>query len=325
MGVSAANAIIDEREKNGPYQSIYDVYQRVSFSSCNRKAFESMTLSGCFDSFGIPREQYFGYNNKGDLFLDSLFRYGTVYQAEKQMNVNSLFGGMDDVELAKPQPPHAEEWSNIERLNKERELVGFYISAHPLDEFSVVLEGLCNTRCDELEDREELAKRDNFYLGGIVTDVKERMTKDGKKLGVVTIEDFEGRGELTVFGEEWGRWQGFLSADSTVFISGKCSQGRYNNRYYIRINDIQYLQTVKEQKVEKITITIDSDLLDDVAITDLSTILMENPGNTQLFIQIRDTETMRPITLRSRNRSIDVKRNLISFLHATEGMSFKIN
>ncbi|MBR5037282.1 MAG: DNA polymerase III subunit alpha [Prevotella sp.] len=325
MGVSAANAIIDEREKNGPYQSIYDVYQRVSFSSCNRKAFESMTLSGCFDSFGIPREQYFGYNNKGDVFLDTLFRYGTVYQAEKQMNVNSLFGGMNDVELAKPQPPQAEEWSSIERLNKERELVGFYISAHPLDEFSVVLEGLCNTHCDELEDREELAKRDNFYLGGIVTDVKERMTKDGKKLGVVTIEDFEGRGELTVFGEEWGRWQGFLSADSTVFISGKCSQGKYNNKYYIRINDIQYLQTVKEQKVEKITITIDSDLLDDVAITDLSTILMENPGNTQLYIQIRDTETKRPITLRSRNRSIDVKRNLIAFLHATEGMSFKIN
>ena len=110
-----------------------------------------------------------------------------------------------------------------------------------------------------------------------------------------------------------------------MFISGKCSPNRFGNKYYIRINDIQYLQTVKEKNVEKITITIDSDLLDDVAITDLSTILMENPGNTQLFIQIRDTETMRPITLRSRNCSIDVKRNLISFLHATAGMSFKIN
>ena len=326
MGVSAANAIIDEREKNGPYKSIYDVYQRVSFSSCNRKCFESMALSGGFDSFGLKREQYFATNSKGDVFLDSLFRYGSAYQSEQQMNQNSLFGGMDAVELATPPAPAAEQWSTIERLNKERELVGIYISAHPLDEFSVVLNGLCNTHCDELDDKAELSKKEEILVGGIVTGVKERYGKNGKKFGIVTIEDFESSGELAVFGEEWGRWQGMLTEGCTIFIKAKCTPGKFNSNYYnFQISDIQYLQTVKEQRIEKITITIDSDSLDDTLVTDLATLIEDSPGNTQLYIQILDTETKRPITLRSRNRSINIQRDLINFIHSNEGMSYKIN
>ena len=326
MGVSAANAIIDEREKNGPYKSIYDVYQRVSFSNCNRKCFESMALSGGFDSFGLKREQYFATNSKGDVFLDSLFRYGSAYQSEQQMNQNSLFGGMDAVELATPPAPAAEQWSTIERLNKERELVGIYISAHPLDEFSVVLNGLCNTHCDELDDKAELSKKEEILVGGIVTGVKERYGKNGKKFGIVTIEDFESSGELAVFGEEWGRWQGMLKEGCTIFIKAKCTPGKFNSNYYnFQISDIQYLQTVKEQRIEKITITIDSDSLDDTLVTDLATLIEDSPGNTQLYIQILDTETKRPITLRSRNRSINIQRDLINFIHSNEGMSYKIN
>ena len=326
MGVSAANAIIDEREKNGPYKSIYDVYQRVSFSNCNRKCFESMALSGGFDSFGLKREQYFATNSKGDVFLDSLFRYGSAYQSEQQMNQNSLFGGMDAVELATPPAPAAEQWSTIERLNKERELVGIYISAHPLDEFSVVLNGLCNTHCDELDDKAELSKKEEILVGGIVTGVKERYGKNGKKFGIVTIEDFESSGELAVFGEEWGRWQGMLKEGCTIFIKAKCTPGKFNSNYYnFQISDIQYLQTVKEQRIEKITITIDSDSLDDTLVTDLATLIEDSPGNTQLSIQILDTETKRPITLRSRNRSINIQRDLINFIHSNEGMSYKIN
>jgi DNA polymerase-3 subunit alpha len=326
MGVSAANAIIDEREKNGPYKSIYDVYQRVSFSNCNRKCFESMALSGGFDSFGLKREQYFATNSKGDVFLDSLFRYGSAYQSEQQMNQNSLFGGMDAVELATPPAPAAEQWSAIERLNRERELVGIYISAHPLDEFSVVLNGLCNTHCDELDDKAELSKKEEILVGGIVTGVKERYGKNGKKFGIVTIEDFESSGELAVFGEEWGRWQGMLKEGCTIFIKAKCTPGKFNSNYYnFQISDIQYLQTVKEQKIEKITITIDSDSLDDTLVTDLATLIEDSPGNTQLYIQILDTETKRPITLRSRNRSINIQRDLINFIHSNEGMSYKIN
>ena len=156
--------------------------------------------------------------------------------------------------------------------------------------------------------------------------MKERYGKNGKKFGIVTIEDFESSGELAVFGEEWGRWQGMLTEGCTIFIKAKCTPGKFNSNYYnFQISDIQYLQTVKEQRIEKITITIDSDSLDDTLVTDLATLIEDSPGNTQLYIQILDTETKRPITLRSRNRSINIQRDLINFIHSNEGMSYKIN
>ena len=145
LGDGAAEAIISEREKNGPYKDIYDFAQRVPFSSVNRKAYESLALSGGFDGFGIRREAFFAENSKGEAFIDTLVHYGQVYQNEKQQTVNSLFGGFDEIEIATPPVPKTDvRWSDIERLNKERDLVGIYLSAHPLDEYRIILENLCN-------------------------------------------------------------------------------------------------------------------------------------------------------------------------------------
>ncbi|MCI6161832.1 MAG: DNA polymerase III subunit alpha [Prevotellaceae bacterium] len=325
MGNAAASAIIDEREKNGPYKSIFDLLQRVNLSACNRKCFESLALSGGLDSFGIRREQYFSYNHKGELFLDSICRYGTTYQAEKQQNINSLFGDMADVELAIPQPPQAEPWSGIEKLKRERDLVGIYLSAHPLDDFCVVLNGICNTRCTELDDKEQLAKKEEVLAGGIVTSVKERFSKNGTKFGIVTIEDYEGSGELAVFGEDWGRWKGMLSEECTIFIKAKCTPTKYGGGYFkFQINDIQYLQTVKENSIEKITISIDAESLDDTVVTDLTSIFETHPGSAQLFFQIQD-ESHRPIILRSKNKNININRNLISYIDSHPDMNYKIN
>jgi DNA polymerase-3 subunit alpha len=128
LGDGAAQAIIDEREKNGPYKDIFDFAQRIPFSSVNRKAFESLALSGGFDSFGIRREAFFAENAKGEPFLDTLVRYGQTYQVEKQQATTSLFGAFDDVEIATPPIPKTDtRWSDIERLNKERDLVGIYL------------------------------------------------------------------------------------------------------------------------------------------------------------------------------------------------------
>ena len=150
MGDAAAEAIINEREKNGPYKTIFDFAQRISFSNVNRKAFESLALSGGFDSFGIAREDFFANNSKGEMFLDSLVRYGQIYQMNQQEMQNSLFGGENAVDIATPPIPKGQKWSDIERLNRERDLVGIYLSAHPLDEYKIVLNNLCNTRCTML-------------------------------------------------------------------------------------------------------------------------------------------------------------------------------
>ena len=332
MGEAAAISIIGEREKNGPYTGIFDFAQRVNFSNVNRKAFESLVLSGAFDSFGMRREQYFSYNAKGDIFLDALVRYGQLYQQEQLNAKNSLFGGMEAIEIATPPIPEGEEWSTIEKLNKERELVGIYISAHPLDEYSVVLRGLCNTTCQELNDRNELAKKEEVRAGGIVTAVKERFDKTGKKFGIVTIEDFDNSGELAVFAEEWARWQGMLSVGCTVFMRLKCTENPYNHRLNLKIIDIQYLQTVKERGIERITICLRADKIDDTVVNDLTTLITpalvkpkRNEPSTQIYIQIVDPETNRPITLHSRGLAINIQRDLIQYIEGRDDMTYRIN
>ena len=161
-------------------------------SNVNRKAFESLALSGGFDSFGIRREDFFAQTPKGEVWLDVLVRYGQTYQMEKAQSQNSLFGGFDDVEIATPPVPKSDvRWSDIERLNKERDLVGIYLSAHPLDEYRIVLDNLCNTRCAELADPNGLKDRADVVVGGIVTAVRTRFDKRGNPCGFVTDTGFD--------------------------------------------------------------------------------------------------------------------------------------
>lgn len=326
MGDAAAQAIIDEREKNGAYKSVFDLAERVNLGAVNRKAFESLALSGGFDSFKIERQNYFGTNAKGDIFLDSLIRYGQLYQQEQVQAQNSLFGSTDAIEIATPQVPQVDPWSTIETLNRERDLVGIYLSAHPLDEFGIVLRAMCNTHCIELDDKVSLSKKDQIVIGGIVTGTKSKFTKNGKPCGFVTIEDFEGSGELAFFGEEWGRWKGMLVEGSTVFITAKCVQKYRDSNYYdLKIADIQYLQTVKDQRIEKFTITMDSTSIDETVVNDISTMLRNSPGSTQLYFQINDVTSNSYVLLRSKMGPISLKHKFMAYIEANPEMSYYVN
>ena len=325
MGTAAAEALISEREKNGPYKDIFDVAQRVNLSACNRKCFESMALSGGFDSFGIKRERYFAKNEKGENFFDTMLRFGQSYQVAQNESANSLFGGFEAVEIATPKIPESESWSDIERLNKERELVGIYLSAHPLDEFAVVLNNMCNTKCPEISDKEELAKRGEVTVGGIVTGVRESFTKkSGKPCGFIMIEDFSGSGELALFGETWGKWRGMFSLGCSVFITANVVQ-KGANYYDFNIADIQYLQTVKDKRIEKLTIDIDAQKITEVQVSDLMELVKENPGSTNLFVQLKSQEHRRNVTMRSGLSGVDVNRNLLMYIDSCDAMDYFIN
>ena len=327
MGDGVAQAIIDERQKNGPYQDIYDFVQRINFGQVNRKAFESLALSGGFDSFGLHREDFFAKNNKGDSFIDIIMRYGQTYQAEKQQAQNSLFGGFDDIEIQRPAVPKSDErWSDIERLNKERELVGIYLSAHPLDEYKIVLDHLCNTRCDELADVNKLKDREDVIIGGIVTGVRTRFDKRGQPCGFVTLEDFVGSGELALFGEEWGRWSGMFTEGASVYVTAKVQpRFKFSDIMGLKIQNIEYLQAIKEKAIERITISMTTDLLDNQIATELGQLIDESPGSTKLYVQLHDITGKRHILLTSASKSIDVKRNLIQYIEQTEALDYKIN
>uniref|UniRef100_A0AB33IPC4 DNA polymerase III subunit alpha n=1 Tax=Prevotella sp. GTC17253 TaxID=3236793 RepID=A0AB33IPC4_9BACT len=326
MGEQAAEAIINERNENGPYQNIFDFAQRVDFSNVNRKAFESLAMSGGFDCFGLKREQYFGKNNKGDVFLDTLVRYGQLYQAEQAEARNSLFGGSDAVEIATPVVPQVEEWSTIEKLNHERELVGIYLSAHPLDEFSIILNSMCNTHCAELEDKEALVGKQEITIGGMVTAVKSGFTKSGKPYGVVTLEDFEGSGELFIMDAEWGRWSGMFIQGAIIFMKASCNK-RFPTSTYVdfKIADIQYMQTIRDTRIERFTISMDINDIDETIVNDISTLVSDSPGHTMLFIQVVDKEHNSNLVLRSRAHEISLTRDFVNYVESNPLMTYHVN
>ena len=328
VGGAAAGAIISERDKNGPYTSIFDFIQRVNLGAVNRKCVESLVLSGGFDSFGtIRREDFFATNNKGEAFLDTFMRYGQIYQMEKAQIRNSLFSEEDDVEISTPPIIKGEVWSDIERLNRERDLVGIYISAHPLDEYKIVLDNLCNTQCSELSDISSLSDREDVIVGGIVTAIKSKFTKTGKPCGFVTIEDFNGSGELAMFGEEWGRWSGMFKEGCTVYITAKCQQRYRDSKFFdLKIQNIEYLQTIKDKAIDRITISLITDKLNDQIVTELNEIIAENPGETKLFFQLHDSSGKNHVLLRSTRRTVNVKQSLIAYIEQNKDvMDYKIN
>ncbi|WP_334104927.1 DNA polymerase III subunit alpha [Leyella stercorea] len=332
MGEAAATNIIAERHKNGQYKDIFDFVQRVNLSAVNRKAMESLALSGGFDSFGIRREQYFAPNAKGDTFVETLLRYGQVYQSEQSSMQNSLFGDMGGVEIQTPPVPDCEAWSTMELLKRERELVGIYLSAHPLDDYAVVLNHMCNLHCPQIGremDKKAFASIEELTFGGIVTSVSQRWTKNNKPFGIVTIEDFEGQGELALFGEDWTKWQSMLQEEYHIYITAQCVQRFRNNpdAYDMVIKKIEFLSDVKEKSIEKFTVYMDSTMFNDAQLTDLETTLKNSTGNVPLYINIHDAKNNTNIQLYSRNITVDVNKKLLTSLDemAEQGVRYGIN
>lgn len=332
IGTGAAENIVKERETNGPYKDIFDFVERVDLSSINRKVIENLAYSGGFDSLGTitRREEYFGVNSKGEAFLDTLLRYGQLYQTSKAEAANSLFGGFDSIPVARPAVPPAEAWANIEKLNKERELVGIYLSAHPLDEFSVVLNHLCNTHCSQISrnaDMVALAKTEELTFGGIVTNVREAFSqKTGKPYAFVTIEDFEGVGEIALFGDDWTRWSSFLKVSYTVYVTAKCQQRyRYNpDLYSLNVQNVQQLYDVKTNRIERLTLSIDPSTLNEDMVNELSSVFEKHPGNTQLYFKLRDPKNDN-LLLHSRGAGINLDRKLITELDSYDNIEYKVN
>ena len=332
MGEAAATNIIAERHKNGQYKDIFDFVQRVNLSAVNRKAMESLALSGGFDSFGIRREQYFAQNAKGDTFVETLLRYGQVYQSEQSSMQNSLFGDMGGVEIQTPPVPECEPWSTMELLKRERELVGIYLSAHPLDDYAVVLKHMCNLNCSQIGremDKKAFASIEELTFGGIVTSVSQRWTKTNKPFGIVTIEDFEGQGELALFGEEWTKWQSMLQEEYHVYITAQCVQRFRNNpdAYDMVIKKIEFLSDVKEKSIEKFTVYMEATMFNDAQLTDLETTLKSSDGKVPLYINIHDAKNNTNIQLYSRNITVDVNKRLLTSLDemAELGVRYGIN
>ncbi|MBR4842880.1 MAG: DNA polymerase III subunit alpha [Bacteroidaceae bacterium] len=326
VGENAVTAIVNERKANGPYKSIFDFVQRVNLSACNRKNIENLALAGAFDCFPeIRREQFLQPCGKNEIFADVLVRYGTKYQADRMESQFSLFGDMGEaVDIATPAIPEAPEWSVLDKLNKEKEFVGIYISAHPLDEYRVILEHVCNVHMAQLENRTALLNKE-MILGGVVTEVRESRTKNGKPCGFVRIEDFSGSSQIALFGEPWLKWSNMLKMDNYLFIKAQYVQNRYiPERIDIVLNSVELLQDVKDSVIQNLTIEAPVTSVDKEFIGDLDS-LTSSQGNVVLKFVLSDLVSGENARLVSGNRKIAVTEELIDYLDRRSDISYTFN
>lgn len=354
IGEAAVEAIVQEREANGKYKDIFDFLERVNLQACNKKTVESLALSGAFDCFeGIYREQLIGINEKGEIMLDVLMRYGNTYQQDKAQQQNSLFGDMGiGVDIAKPTLPKVEHMSTIERLNKEKNLIGIFLSAHPLDEYEFEINDLCDTTAEELnrfegwrsssaraaaanpsedeadadsteekihiDPKEWISKRENqpLHFGGIVASAEEAISQKGNPYGRYVIEDYTGSYKLTLFGEAYKSCAPLLKPNLYVYVTGTIQQ-RGANRQYFRpkpYEDAEYEFAV-----------MNVELLKDVQAKHVETITLRIPVeqitkdfNDELTEQIKK----HPGRIKVKIQVFDeTKQNLITFVSQSNPIS----
>ena len=326
VGEAAVEQIIAEREKNGPYKDIFDFVERVNLSACNRKAIECMAKAGSFDSFkGMRREHFFASTGRGgEEYIDQLIRYGALYQQEQSQAANSLFGGFDAVDIAKPKLIEAEEWSDLERLNLERDLVGMYLSAHPLDRYSVILDYVCNTKMADLEDLAPLQNK-KLLMGGMVTERKDCFTKKNMPFGKVKIEDFSGSHDFAVFEPEWSRVKNTLENGYFVFVEGSIQPGKWKSEQVeFHFDNVRQLEEAWNELLDSITIYVDLDEIDSAVLAELSALIGEHPGNAVLQFEFTSADRKYKANMRSRSVKTDITSSLINYIKNTDGLDFRL-
>lgn len=318
VGTGAVENIIREREENGPFKGIFDFVERINLTACNKKNIEALCLAGAFDNFPeATREQYFALNNKGESFIESLIRYGNKFQTDKQSSMNTLFGGFgNEVEIAKPEIPKCEKWSDLERLNKERELVGIYLSSHPLDEYYIVLNHVCSLSMKELAEDKDALRGKDVIMAGIVTAFREGTTKMGKPFGIIKMEDYTGSAEIPLFGNDYFEFSKYCRPNTFLLIKGIFQARQYNeNITDLKIKSMNPLSEVKDSLIEKMTISLKLMDIQEESIAELSSLIKNNPGNTSLYFRIEDGERQQLyVSLFAEGEKFSVSRKLVRYL-----------
>ena len=321
VGSSCVDAIVEERDKNGNFKDIFDFVQRINQGACNRKALESMALAGAFDDFKeIKREDFFEVNPRGEAYSEILMRFGQKYQTSQQEMQNSLFGAFGAIEVATPPIPNAEPWSQLERLNRERELVGMYLSAHPLDPYYIELNYGCDTPLAELKPRQDQLDKE-ITIGGLVVDFQIRTGKKGNKFGIMKIEDYSGSFEFMLFGNKFVDYQKFGEPGYAIVVRGAYEKG-YGENIRFNVKTIDLLENLKGTMMKNIVITMRDDDLGNVDF--LKQYLgAQGDNRCDLYFRMKDQISGNYVMLRSKKPIAVDKRLLESMREA--GIKFRVN
>ncbi len=321
VGEGPVEAIITERNENGPFQSIFDMARRLDLRTANKRCFESLAYGGGFDSFeGIHRAQYFAPSEKYSSLIEHTLRYGNAHQGQIATMATSLFGATDDVMIPEPKIPIFPEWPLIEKLDKEKEVAGIYISGHPLDDYELEMKNFTTCSIGDMED----FKGQKINIGGLVSGVKHGMSKKGTGWGRFTIMDYSDSIEVMLFNEDYLKFKDFLRQGEVVFIKGQYKQRWGKEEYSFYVNDVRQMATVGEEMTEAITLKIPIDMINEKLIQNIELLIKNHKGNHKIKILLIDRKNKEKLILKAPKQNVLADSLFIQELKKI-GLDYKLN
>jgi len=298
VGAGAVQTIIDNR-KDGKYKSIFDLAKRIDLRAANKKAFENLALAGGFDCFNeTHRAQYFHHDGDGITFLEKAIRYGSKFQENENSAQVSLFGDASEVQIAEPQVPPCDEWSTMEKLAKEKEVVGIYISGHPLDDYKFEMKYFCNTNLEGLKNLEQNVGK-NLSFGGIVTNVQHRTAKNGKGWATFVVEGYDESFEFRIFDEDYLKFRHFLLQNQFAYFKITVKEGWVNRETgkksdpRIQFIDVKMLADVLPTFAKKLILQFAINEVKESTISELNHLFANNKGDHNVTFEVMELEKIK--------------------------------
>jgi len=324
VGEAAVHAIVKERKENGSYSSLEDFVSRVNLKSANKRTLESISLSGGFDSFDIFRSQLF-YSEDNSSYLEKMMRFGSAIQAQRNSTQIDIFGEIGESSVQSPDPPLVEKWSTMDLLTKEKDVVGVYISGHPLDDYRLEIDNFVNSSFDILKNMEKVKGKD-LRFAAVVTAVEHRESSTGKKYGVVTLEDYTDSFRLFLFGTDYTDFKNLLTEGWVLYIKGRVQEKKWGDtdQLELKVNKIEMLDQLIDSENRNMIIEIPFDLINDKLIDDLCLPLVENKGNHTLKVKLMNYKDKYSVDLLSRNTKVDLNKKLLSSLNKINDVKVSI-
>jgi DNA polymerase-3 subunit alpha len=326
VGESAVSAIIEERNQNGPYRSIFDFTKRINLRAVNKRSMEALAMAGAFDGFaGVHRAQYFHRENTDDpIFLEKVMRHGALFQEKQQASQHSLFGESMALELPDPKMPDTPPWSKHQQLKYEREVTGFYISGHPLDEYKAEIDAFCNVTFQDLNGGLSRFINKGVTFAGMINAAEVRTSKMGSQYAHFELEDFSDTYRLSLFSDEFLRFKHFLVEGTYVLIHARIEQNKKSNRIEVRVRNMVLLGEALDRYCKSVSLHLELELLNDELVRDLARHIQAHPGDCDLKFRVSDDEDGYYVDLFSKKSGISPS----GFIHAIdklEGVRYKLN
>ncbi len=326
VGESAVLQLIEEREKNGLYKDIYDLTERVNLNSLNKKNLEAMAVAGAFDCFHeIIRAQYFSLDTKGSSFIESLIRYGNNAKTVKNSSQHSLFGDSGGFDMIKPEPTPCPDWPKLEKLNREKEVIGIYLSSHPLDDFKLEINTFATANLADLQNLRDYLERD-VVVAGMVTETRNGIGKNGKPYGSFTLQDYTDSFRFMLFDKDFIDNAKYFTMGYYLLIKGRVQKRKYKeDELEFKIKTINLLSSVKDELIKSVTLKIDPGNISIEMINELKELVNGNKGETELKFLFLDTDDKISLPMFSRTFRVRLNNELISYLEDHPGIEFKVN